>query len=448
MADTHALSLSAGAAPVAAPIDDQIRRWTRFGYLVLAATFGVGALWSVAAPLSSAVLAQGTVKVDSSRKKVQHAEGGVVKDILVRDGATVTAGQVLVRMDEIRAGAAHGMVTGGRDVAMASEARLLAERDDLPRIAFPEGLLKRTAAEPQVAQIMAAQETLFAARRSARAGELGIIDQQIAALMSEIDGFESQRQSKDAQMDSLQGDLRALMELDREGMVERTRLRAIERDIAKLKGERDELSSRIATARTAIAEQRLKKFQVNRAFKEDVAAELKKVQTENYELIEREQATRRSLELMELRAPVAGTVTELKAHTPGGFVGAGEVLMEIVPADDRLVIEARVLPADVDRVLVGQRAGVKFQAFNRRTLPELTGEVVYVSPDAVTDPRTETAHFLVKVSVPAGEMARLEDQKVQPGMMADVFIRTGQRTFAGYLLEPLTDSFSKAWLER
>jgi HlyD family type I secretion membrane fusion protein len=223
---------------------------------------------------------------------------------------------------------------------------------------------------------------------------------------------------------------------------------ASQRDIARVRGERDEIVSRIASINTAISEKNLRKFQVRKSFQEDVTAELKKVQGENFELIERESTTKRTLELTELRSPVAGTVTELRVHTAGGVVSPGEVLMEIVPSDDRLSVEARVLPQDIDRVAIGQATGVKVHAFNSRTSPELNGSVRYVAADATADPRTEMSYFVVKVEVAAEEIARLGDQRLQPGMQADIFIRTGERTFLGYLMQPLMDSFSKAWRER
>ena len=423
------------------------RRWNLIGLAIIAGTLGLSAIWSTVAPLSSAVVAQGSVKVDTSRKKIQHSEGGVVKKILVQDGSTVKAGDVLVQLDETRAGAAHGVVVGGRDVALATEARLKAERDEKGVIEFPVELTERVGND-QVAQILRAQQAMFVARRSSRAGELGILDEQVAALRNEIIGFQSQQRSKNEQIESLENDLKGLVDLDKQGMVEKTRLRAVDRDIARLKGERDELVSKVASGRTAISERELKKFQVKRAFQEDVANELKKVQSENYELIERASATKRTLELTELRAPVSGTVTELKVHTAGGVIGPGEVVMELVPSDDRLVLEARVLPTDIDRVMVGQQAGLKLHAFNPRTTPELNGSVTYVSADAVLDPRTELSYFTVKLDVPKAELERLGEQKVQPGMQADIFIRTGERTFFGYLLQPLVDSFRKAWLER
>jgi len=423
------------------------RRWSRIGYAILAGTFGLSIVWSSLAPLSSAVVAQGSVKVDSSRKKIQHPEGGVVKAILVKDGSTVKAGDVLVRLDETKAGAAYGVVKGGREVALAAQARLEAERDERSSIVFPKALTSQ-ANEPQIAEILRSQESVFNARRASRIGEVGILERQIGSLRSEIAGLQSQQRSKQEQAASVKAELDGLASLASQGMVEKTKIRTIERDLTRLLGERDELASKVASANTAISEKELKKFQVKKAFHEEVVAELKKVQAENFELIERESATRYTLEQTELRAPVDGTVTDLKIHTAGGVIGPGEVVMEVVPSSDRLIVEGKVLPPDIDRVALGQDVGVKLHAFNARTTPELKGKLSYVSADAVLDPRTEMSYFIVKVTVSADELKRLGEQKVQPGMQTDVFIITGERTFLGYLFQPLADSFNQAWRER
>lgn len=428
--------------------DAELRRWVRIGLLILAATFGLGLAWSTLAPLSSAVVAAGAVKVETDRKKLQHLEGGVVQEILVKSGAVVKAGDVLVRLDATKAGSGYGVVRGGRDVALATQARLEAERDQRGSITWPVDLQKRRD-DAQVADILRSQQSLFEARRSSLAGELGIIGEQIAALRNEITGYESQIRAKQEQTASLQRDLAGLVDLEARGMVEKTRVRAIERDISRLQGERDEIVARVAQARTAITEKELRRFQARKAFSEGVVSELKKVQAEGFELIEREGAAKRQLELTELRAPVAGTVTDLRVHTAGGVVGPGEVLMEIVPSNDRLIIEARVRPQDIDRVMVGLPAGVKLHAFNARTTLELPAAVSYVSADAVVDARSDSSWFTVRLEVDPKALAEVAgDKRVMPGMQADVFIRTGERTFLRYMLEPLIDSFDKAYRER
>lgn len=445
--DTADLRYSAHMVGEAAAARDS-RRWTSIGLAALVLTFGVSVAWSALAPLSSAVVAPGVVKVESNRKKIQHPDGGVIGEILVRDGALVNARDVLVRMDPTRAASAHGVVVGGRDAALATMARLTAERDDLRGIVLSPQLIQRRA-DPQVELVIRAQEALFIARRNTRDGEVAILEQQIESQRKEILGFESQRKSKQDQLESLAHDLKALKELEVDGMVEKVRVRGVEREVFRLTGERDELVARIDAARLAISEKELRKFQVRKAFREDVANELKKVQSEQMELIERESTSKRTLDLIDLRAPVAGVVTDLKVHTAGGVVAPGEVLLEIVPSADRLSVEARVLPQDIDRVALGQVTGVKLHAFESRTTPELNGAVSYVAADAVVDPRTEQSTFLVRIEVSAGEIARLgPQQRLQAGMQADVFIRTGERTFWGYLMQPLVESFSKAWRER
>lgn len=231
-------------------------------------------------------------------------------------------------------------------------------------------------------------------------------------------------------------------------MVEKTKYRNLEREIARVEGERAEHVSDIASARSTISERELQKFQARKTFNEEVAEELRKVQTELFDYTERMQAADYVLAQTELRAPVAGTITDLKTHTEGGVVAPGEVLLEIVPTDERLMIEAKVRPQDVDRVRAGLAAGVKLSAFDQRTLPELEGSVSYLSADILEEERTGQSYFLVRIEVSEGELSRLGGQKIHPGMLADVFVRTGDRTFLAYLLDPIASSFNKAWRER
>lgn len=424
-----------------------IRRWNRIGLVVLLLTFGGTVIWSALAPLSSAVVASAVVKVDSNRKKIQHQEGGVIKQILVRDGAQVQAGDVLIRLDETRAGASMGVLQTQYDAALALQARLVAERDDLSTIVWPAELVAR-AQDPRIAELLSAQAAQFGARRNSLQGQLGIIDKQISATQSEIQGLIGQRSAKEAQLASLRTELDGLTDLLSKGMVEKTKYRNIEREIARFDGERAEHASSIASARSTISERELQKFQLRKTFLESVSDELRKVQTEIFDYTERMQAANYVLAQTELRSPVTGTVTDLKAHTEGGVVTPGEVLLEIVPLDDRLMVEAKVRPQDVDRIRLGLPAGIKLSAFDQRTLPELDGVVTYLSADVIEDVRSGQAYFLTRVEVPESQLARLDGQKIQPGMFADVFIRTGERSFLSYLLDPITASFNRAWRER
>lgn len=427
--------------------DRAIGRWTWIGIGIVLASFGLTAVWSILAPLSSAVVASGSVKVDSSRKKVQHQEGGVVKEILVKDGESVRAGQILVRLDETRVGASHGVVQTQYLAAIAQQARLTAERDKLKQIQWPPELLSRKD-EPQVKEVMRGQVSLFEARQASLLGQLSMLDKQIASKHSQIDGLAGQQASKEEQLKSFRNDLDAVASLLEKGLVEKTKYRTIERELARLEGERLAHTSEIAAARANIGEKELQKFQIQKTFHEEVSAELRKIQTEAFDFLERKSASQYALAQTELKAPVDGTVVDLRVHTLGGVVGPGEVLLEIVPVDDQLIVESRVRPEDVDRVRPGLEAAVKLLAFDARTQVELIGKVNYVSADAIADPKLGVTFFVVKVEVPDSERAKLNGQTIQPGMVADVFVRTGERTFLQYLVQPITASFSKAWRER
>lgn len=433
-----------GAAPPFGSRD--LQRWHRIGLLVIAAFFGTSVVWSAFVPLASAVLAQGQVKVDSNRKRIQHLDGGVVREILVRDGDRVTTDQVLVRLDETRASAAYDVLRDGYWDALAQQARLVAERDERNEVEYPEQILSSN--DEKATQIVEAQNALFSARRTSLRGEVEIIDRTIAALTSEIEGLTAQQNAKEEQIASLRAEYTGLTQLLESGLVERTRVRAIERDIAELEGARGEHVSQIASIRASVGQKELEKFQIRKAFHEAVVSELREVQSDTFDLAEREGASRYVLAQTELRAPVDGTVVDVRVHTSGGVVAPGEILMEVVPLDDRLMIEARVSPESIDRVQEGLPAAVKLHAFNRQRTPELNGEVVYVAADTMQDDKTGAVYYTLRVEVSDAEVKRLGDQRVQPGMLADVFVRTGERTFLGYLFTPLADSFDKAWLER
>lgn len=425
----------------------EIERWTRIGVLVVLATFGLAFAWSGLAPLSSAVVAPGLLKVDSHRKRVQHQDGGVVKEILVRDGQRVRAGDVLVRLDETRAGASHGVLMSARDADIALHARLIAERDDLPQIPFPGDLLAR-GDDPKVKELIKSQHIALKARRTAIAGQLDIIERQISHVRSQVKGLAAQQEAKEFQLASMKEEMNGFASLLAQGMIEKTKVRSLERDIARVEGERSDHIADIAAARATIAAKELEKFQIRKQFQEEVSRELQRVQKDINDHLERINATRHVLANTDIRAPVDGTVVDLKVHTVGGVISPGDVLLEIVPADDRLVVEAKVRPDDIDRVRPGLPTGVKFVAFDQRSLPELNGAVSYVSADIIEDARLGQSYFLIRLEIPEAELRRLDGLTLQPGMLADVFVRTGERTFLGYLLDPIVRSFDRAWRER
>lgn len=417
-----------------------------FGLTLVFIALGGFVLWAALAPLSEAVVAGGTIKVDSSRKQIQHLEGGIVKEILVRDGDRVTEGDVLVRLDETRAAASLSILRDGYDAAIAQEARLLAERDGLDEIAFPPQIMARKD-EAKALEILKSQNILREARKSALEGEVQILEKQRVQLRGDIAGYGAQAAAKKRELAYVQDELKSVRELFSKGMGGKQRVLELEREAADLEGETAELQSRVASAETEISRKELEVFQVAKNFRENVVDELKEVQSEIYDFRERLNAAEHVYGHTEVRAPVDGVVVGSGLHTIGGVVSPGETLLELVPVNDRLIVEARIEPQDIDKVRVGLPAGIKLTAFNQRTTPELAGKLLYVSADSLQDPQSGAVYFLARIEVPASEVERLGDKQLQPGMVAEVFVRTGERTMAEYLLQPLRDSFQRAWLE-
>lgn len=416
------------------------------GLAVVLLFLGSFVTWASLAPLAEAVVASGTIKVDSSRKQIQHLEGGIVKEILVRDGGKVRQGDVLLRLDETRAAASVAILRDGYDAAVAQEARLLAERDQADAVVFPESLASR-AGDEKIASIMKSQSTLWDARRSALQGEVQILEKQVRQLRDDIAGYDEQIAAKNRELSFVRDELGSMRKLLEKGLTGKQRLLELEREAAKLEGERSELKSRISSAETEISRKELEIFQVGKSFRQGVVDELKQVQSEILDLRERLNAAEHVFGQTEVRAPVDGVVVGSGVHTIGGVVSPGATLLELVPANDKLIVEARIDPQDIDKVRAHLPAGIKLTAFNQRTTPELAGEVRYVSADVLQDPQSGVFYYVARIEVPEVEVARLGDKQLQPGMTAEVFVRTGERTMADYLLQPLRDSFRRAWLE-
>ncbi len=416
------------------------------GLLVILVAFGGFGTWATMAPIASAVIAPGVVTVDSSRKKIQHLEGGSVNEMRVRDGDAVKAGDILIRLDEIRPKASLAILQTRYDTARASEARLLAEQQGLREISFPEGLLTR-GDNGKVAEILAGQRHLFEARRTSLEGEAEILESRIKQLQDDAGGILAQQKAKERQISLIREEVDSIKGLLNKGFTDRPRYLALEREMARLEGERGELISEIARTNTRIGETQLEIIQLQRNFSEKVVTDLRTIGAEIADLEERIGAARHTLDNIEIRAPVDGVVVGMEVHTVGGVIGAGETILEIVPANDQLIIEARVQPHDIDNIFVGLYADVQFTAFKQRTTPNLLGEVTYLSADRIVDARTGEAYYLARILVTDDEVKRLGDDRLQPGMPADIMIKTGERTAFQYLVQPLLDSFEKSWRE-
>ncbi|MCG8695248.1 MAG: HlyD family type I secretion periplasmic adaptor subunit [Minwuiales bacterium] len=417
------------------------------GMIVVLLGMGGFGTWAAVADLESAVIASGTVKVFSNRKKVQPLEGGVVSELMVRNGDTVNVGDVLVTLDKTRNEASYAIVRGNFDATSAAVVRLRAERDGLDEIAFPADLTAR-ADDPAVAEILQGQQALFHARRESLDGQIVMVRERVGQLREEIRGLQAQVDAQAIQIDLIERELIGLRQLLEKGYTSKTRVLALEREAARLQGERGQQIAAIARARRLIGEADLEVIQLKNDFTEKIAAELREHENELYDLAERRNAARYNLDQMKIKATASGTVVGLDVHTVGGVVQPGAVLMEIVPADESLVVEARVRPMDVDDVKVGLAADVQFTAFPQRTTPKLIGDLVYVSADSMQDQKTGESYFLAHIAVSEREARRLGDRELQPGMPADVFINTGERTPFDYLTQPIKDGMSKAWREQ
>ncbi len=416
------------------------------GFIVVFGALGGFGAWSAFANLSSAVVAQGTVKVYSNRKKVQTLEGGVVTELSVKNGDRVEVGDILVTLDRTRAAASHSIMQSNYDTSLAVVARLRAERDGLESIDYPEGLAERLEGTI-VSEIVSAQEKLFAVRRVALNGQVAIVRERIGQLEEEIQGLNAQVSSKDRQLKLIEEELSGLRELYKKGYTTRTRILSLEREAANLGGERGEHLAAIAQSRRLIGEAQLEIVQVQKTFDEEVVTELQQKESELFDLEERLNATNYSLEQTQITATARGLVVGLAVHTVGGVLQPGETLLEIVPENDLLIVEAKVLPVDVDNIQIGLGADVQFTAFSQRTTPKLHGDVIYVSADSLIDPDTKAPYFAARIAIPEEEVARLDDKTLQPGMPADVLIITGERTPMNYLIKPIKESMDKAWRE-
>jgi HlyD family type I secretion membrane fusion protein len=369
----------------------------------------------------------------------------MVRDILVLDGALVARDELLLRLDDTSAKASFAIVRSALDAALVLEARLLAERDGTA-LRFPAALLARQS-DARLAEMMRAQAGLFAARLDSMAGQQAILRQRIAQYGEEIAGLQAQQAAIEAQLALIQRELADLHGLLKQGLTERTRVLVLERDAARLRGERGGRIADIARSRNAIGGAQLELIQLDRTFREKVASDIRDVQAQIADLRERAGAAEQILAHIEIRAPVAGTVVGLSAHTVGGVIKPGDTILEIVPADDRLVFEAQLQPTDIDNVAIGNDSEVRLTGLKQRTTPTLNGRLIYLSADRLTDGRTGMPYCLARIDVSDTERALLAGATLRPGMPADVMIRQRERTALDYLLQPVSDAMARAWRE-
>lgn len=416
------------------------------GLLLVLFGFGGFLLWAMLAPLDQGVVAQGVVNVDTKRKTVQHLRGGIVDKILVRDGTKVKKGDPLILLNDTQAKAELGIVKGQYLAARASETRLLAERDKQDHINFPNDLMAEKS-DPIVAELMRVQNDLFHARRATLLGAIAIYQQSVAGLQDQINGLQSIEKSAEQQMSLLNEELASLRTLFAQGYVPRTRLFDLERSLANITGSRGEALSNIEKSRNSIREMKLRILQQQQEFDKEVGAELEEIRREVAAQRERYVAAQDSLDRSVIESPTDGVIVGSSIYTVGGVISPGQELMYVVPEGDALLIETQVMPQDIDKVQKGLLADVRLTAFNQSTTPVVQGTVVMVSADRTVDERTGVPYFAAKVAITEEGLKKLEKLQIQPGMPADVIIKTGERTFMGYLLKPLFDRVARSFKE-
>jgi len=414
--------------------------------VVLVLVIGVGG-WAATAVISGAVVASGSIVVDSNVKKVQHLTGGIVGELRVRDGDRVRAGDIVVRLDETVTRANLAIVTKGLDELTARKARLESERDGADTIIFPAQLLAG-AGDPDRAAAMDSERKLFNLRRTARNGQKAQLRERIAQLGEEIAGLTAQQNSKAKEIALIERELAGVRELWKQNLVQLTRLTALEREAARLDGERGQLIAAAAQAKGKVAETTLQILQIDQDIASDVAKELREVDGKIGEFIERKVTAEDQLKRTDIRAPQDGTVFQLAVHTVGGVITAGDPIMLIVPDADNLSVEVKVNPQDIDQLQLNQKAILRFTAFNVRTTPEIEGTVTRISADTSTDQRTGQSYYTVRIAMAADQVERLGDVKLLPGMPVEAFVQTGDRTMFSYLMKPLHDQFVRAFREK
>lgn len=411
--------------------------------VVAALVFGAGG-WAATAELSGAVIAPGQIVVDSNVKKIQHPTGGVIGEIKVRTGARVEAGDVLIRLDETQTRASLGIIVSQLTEFTGRKARLAAERDDLDAIAFPGGYLE---VGEEAQRVASGEQRLFLARREALASQKGQLDERVGQFEQEIEGLEAQRQSKATELELIEKELDRVDDMYKRKLTPVTRLLAMQREVTRVSGELGALISRIARTKGQISETKLQLITLDQNHRMEAQRELRDLEARIAELAERRIAAEDQLKRVDIRSPLSGTVHELAVHTIGGVINASEQLMLVVPSGDLLTIEIRIAPPDIDQVTVGQKAMLRFPAFNQRLTPELPGRVVRISADLSRDSMTGANYYSARLSLDEESEQQLEGQKLLPGMPVESFIQTEKRTALSYLVKPFTDQFARAFRE-
>lgn len=417
------------------------------GYTLIAMTFGVAGVWAAVAKLDKAVFATGFVETESNRKTVQHLEGGIVREILVKEGDHVAEGQVLFRLQQVQAEANNDLLSNQLNSALALEARLIAERDGAQEISWPKELKDRLA-EPTLSRILNDQIHQFEERRTSLEGQKSILQSRIVQLHTEIDGISIEKSSTEKQTNYINQELVGLRELAGKNLVPVTRVFAMERERTRLEGDIGRAVADIAKAQSSIAEMNIQIQELTQKFQEEVASSLLDARQKIADLRERLSVSQDVVNRLAITAPRAGTVQNLKVFTTGQVLRGGEPLLDIVPDNDALVVHAEFSTTDIDNVFAGMTTEIRFPAFHSRTIPVMLGKIETISHDRLLDESTHQYYYLGVVSLNRADIPEEYRSRVRAGMPAEIIVSSGERTVLSYLVGPLSSSLRKTFREQ
>jgi HlyD family secretion protein len=418
------------------------------GYAALVLLLGSVALWGATARISGAVIASGTLEVAGNRQVVQHPDGGVVTEILARDGDLVAAGDVLLRLEGGRLEAELEIVEGQLFEVVAEEDRLAAQRDAAEAVTFSAELTERAPDSPAVAELMAAQNAQFTARRDAVRKERDQLDERARQVRNQIEGLEAQDAALSEQIAFTREELESSESLLRQGLIQMARVMETRRDLSELSGSKGQVAAQIAENRARLAEIEIEKLKLEGAQQEEAIDALRDLEFREIELRARLRALRDDISRLDVRAPVAGVVYGSTADTLRGVIRAAEPILSIVPQDVDLIVRSRIEAGKVDQVHEGQDAVLRFPAFDARTTPEVPGRVAALSADVFTDERTGAPFYRVDIALTEAAGDALSGRTLTPGMPVEAFISTDERTPLSYFVKPFADYFAGAFRER
>lgn len=417
------------------------------GYVIVFITFGVFGSWAAVAKIDSAVFAPGTISLEGNRKVVQHLEGGIVQELLVAEADTVEKGQILLRLLDIEARSNLQVVNTRMDVAQIVKARLLAEREMAAQIDLPDGIDPDTASKA-VRTAIIGQEDLFADRRSIMKSRMDILSNKIDQTESQIEGLELQKSALKRRIKNFGVMIERMRSGEERGLIQSNVLAQREDEMIQIESSLGQVISEIAQARNMISEAEFQKLQIQQEYSERANDELEEIRAEIAELEQRRKVARDVLVRTEIRSPGSGTIQDLKVHTIGSVIRPGEVLMELVPENEKLVVNARVSPRDIDNISPGLETEVRFSAFKTRLTPIMLGSVQSVSNDVIIPENSqEQPYYLARIDVEDDKIPEDIKGRLTAGMPADVIITTGERTVANFIVSPLLDAVRKSLIE-